>query len=157
MRSGPAPDPNALRRDRDAKDWTKLPAAGREGDAPEWPAEIAEPSLAELAMWRRLWAKPQALVWEADGVHDHVALYVRTFCFVGDGGASAPMLTALRQQADSLLLTIPALHAARYVIAAGPKAGDPDRVEAAKAAHPSRGSARSRLTVVEPAPDADEV
>lgn len=37
-RSGPAPDPNALRRDRktDAK-WTVLSAEGRDGPPPEWP------------------------------------------------------------------------------------------------------------------------
>lgn len=158
-RSGPAPDPNALRRDRDRKDWTQLPAAGRQGDTPDWPAEMEEPSVAELAMWQRLWKTPQALVWEADGVHDAVALYVRTFVHVGQGGASAPMLTAVRQQADSLLLTIPALHAARYVIAGTPMAGpvDPER-EAAMSRHPAkgpRGSARARLTVVTPDPDAD--
>jgi hypothetical protein len=37
-RSGPPPDPNALRRDRkDDAAWIILPAAGRQGDPPEWP------------------------------------------------------------------------------------------------------------------------
>jgi hypothetical protein len=36
-RSGPPPDPQALRRDRDGKNWIVLPAAGRDGPAPEWP------------------------------------------------------------------------------------------------------------------------
>ena len=37
MRSGPAPDPNALKRDRDGKQWAKLPAGGRTGAPPPWP------------------------------------------------------------------------------------------------------------------------
>lgn len=39
VNSGPPPDPNALRRDRreDKAGWTLLPAAGRQGDVPEWP------------------------------------------------------------------------------------------------------------------------
>ena len=39
VNSGPPPDPDALRRDRkeDRAGWTILPAAGRQGDAPEWP------------------------------------------------------------------------------------------------------------------------
>lgn len=47
-RSGPAPDPNALRRTRDAKEWIKLKREGR-GDvpAPEWPLE-PPPEIAAL-------------------------------------------------------------------------------------------------------------
>jgi hypothetical protein len=36
-RSGPAPDPNALRRERDGNTWIDLPAEGRAGPPPEWP------------------------------------------------------------------------------------------------------------------------
>lgn len=39
LNSGPAPDENALRRDRpsDKAGWTVLPASGREAEAPGWP------------------------------------------------------------------------------------------------------------------------
>lgn len=161
VRSGPAPDPNALRRDRDGKDWIQLPYEGRPGDAPEWPAEIPEPSVAETSVWVRLWKKPQALIWEADGVHDTVALYCRTFVACGEADASVARLTFLRQLADSLLLSIPSLHAARYTIKPKPEDRDPvaesmARHPSGKARNPAAGRARSLLTVVEPADDGDE-
>ncbi len=67
-------------------------------------------------MWTRLWRSPQAIVWEADGVHDTVALYVRAFIEAANPEASASARTFVRQLQDSLLLSIPALHAARYTI-----------------------------------------
>lgn len=36
-RSGPPPQFDALRRDRDRRDWIVLPAEGRDGPTPEWP------------------------------------------------------------------------------------------------------------------------
>lgn len=160
VRSGPAPDPSALRRDRDGKDWVQLPYEGRAGDPPPWPEEIPEPSIPELAMWRRLWRKPQALVWEADGVVDNVALYVRAFIASGAEDASVARLTLVRQMGDALLLSIPALHAARYTIK--PKPADP--VEESMARHPAgkgratakkTGGARALLSVA-PEPDLED-
>ena len=62
--SGPAPDPNALRRDRpsDQSEWTNLPAAGRDGPPPSWP--LADVIGNELEVWAREWARPQAVMWE---------------------------------------------------------------------------------------------
>lgn len=133
-RNGPAPSPDALRRVRDVKEWTPLPAEGRQGDPPEWPAYIdGEPSLAEIAMWDRLWHLPQALIWEADHAHDLVALYVRAYVRASHPNAAVTALTVVRQYADTLLLSVPALHAARYVIgnsaglASAARTVDPDR------------------------------
>ena len=159
LRSGPAPDPNALRRERDAKDWIKLPAEGRVGDAPEWPVEHPAPSVGEISMWTRLWALPQALVWEADRGHDMVALYVRTYIDSVQKDAPAARTTQAKQLAEALLLTTPALHAARYTIAspAAPRNGE---VEDSMARHPSsqpkRSGARAMLKVVEPTAHADD-
>lgn len=52
VNSGPAPDPNALRRDRkqDRDGWTTLPAKGREGATPPWPL----PGDLDLAVQRDL-------------------------------------------------------------------------------------------------------
>ena len=56
-RSGPAPDPNALRRDRkDDAAWVVLPAEGFQGDVPEFP--LADGSDAEVQLWVTLWRKP---------------------------------------------------------------------------------------------------
>jgi hypothetical protein len=158
LRSGPAPDPNALRRDREGRDWVKLPHVGRPGDPPPWPEEIPAPTVAEQVMWTRLWHTPQALVWEADGVVDTVALYVRQFIACGAAEASVARLTLLRQLQDSLLLSIPALHAARYTIGAAPVDRDAEAEARSRAAHPAgkKRSARALLTVVEPDPDGDD-
>lgn len=74
-RSGPAPDPKALRRDRDSGDWVDLPAAGREGPAPDWP--LSKATKREVELWEREWARPQAIMWERNHQELEVALYVR--------------------------------------------------------------------------------
>lgn len=124
-RSGSSASPDSLRRERDWGQWTRLPAE-RLGPIPDWPAEVQDPSPDELAMWQRLWRAPQALVWEADGVADTVAMYVRAFLEAAAPGASGNSRTVVRQLQDALLLSIPALHSARYVIdrkLAGARAG----------------------------------
>lgn len=159
LRSGPAPDPHALRRDRDAKDWVKLPAEGRVGDAPEWPVELPTPSVAEISMWTRLWTLPQALIWEADRGHDMVALYVRTYIDSVQKDAPAARTTQAKQLAEALLLTTPALHAARYTIgtAVTPRSdAEQDSMARHPSSQPRRSSgARAKLKVVERTPDAD--
>src|SRR5690242_11707288 len=76
-RSGPAPDPTALRRDRDAGEGTVLPTEGRQGATPDWP--LTEQSVREADLWERVWRMPQALMWERYGQELEVALYVRRF------------------------------------------------------------------------------
>lgn len=152
LRSGPPPDPNALRRDRDGKDWVKLPHDGRQGDTPPWPEEIPDPSVAELAHWQRLWKMPQALIWEADQVFDNVALYVRTFAECAEKDGSVGRRTLLRQMGDALLLSIPALHAARYTIAPAPAVAETPAPVRPNAGRPRKaGGARAILAVVDDA------
>ena len=64
-RSGPAPDPNALRRDRDGETWLTLPAEGRKGKAPAWP--LSKATARESKLWTSEWKRPQALQWERNG------------------------------------------------------------------------------------------
>ena len=110
--SGPAPDPNALRRDRKSDaGWTVLPVSGREGDAPEWP--LTEWTRREEVLWVAFWAKPQAILWEKNGQSFEVALHVRCFAEAELSEAPTALRTLVRQQADALLLTIPAMHSAR--------------------------------------------
>lgn len=113
-RSGPAPDPNALRRDRDSGEWTHLPAAGRTGDAPEWP--LARPRKRELELWTREWARPQAVMWERNGQTLEVALYVRSLVDAEAADAPVAARTLVRQQMDALGLTVPGLRSNRWVI-----------------------------------------
>lgn len=140
-RSGPAPDPNALRRERDAGEWTILPAEGRGGAAPEWP--LTEQSAREAELWERLWKMPQALMWERFGQELEVALYVRRLTEAELMDSRVNLSTLIRQMGDSLGLTTPGMRANRWRIAAE----EPARptVTRKPAARPS---ARSRLKVV---------
>lgn len=139
-RSGPAPDPNALRRERDAGEWTILPAEGRSEAAPEWP--LTEQSPREAELWERLWKMPQALMWERFGQHLEVALYVRRLTEAELMDSRVNLSTLVRQMGDSLGLTTPGMRANRWRIAAE----EPARPAARKPA--ARPSARSRLKVV---------
>jgi hypothetical protein len=140
-RSGPAPDPNALRRDRKSGgEWLTLPSEGRSGDAPPWPLELLSPR--ESQLWESLWMKPVAILWERDQQFEYVAMYVRTFVEAEERGASASYRTLVRQMAGELLLTIPAMHAARVKIASDEVAEKRDE----PAARPK--SARDRMKVV---------
>lgn len=160
--SGPAPDPNALNRARDGKEWTHLPSAGRLAPAPEWPDDIPEPSPAELLRWRTLWATPQALIWEADRIFDQVALYVRVYVEAMQNGAPSTTRTLAKQLQNELLLTVPSMLSARYVVSG---TNESAAIEAAMAGnHPATvtpiagaGSAKSRFTVVQVGPDPSAV
>lgn len=143
-RSGPAPDPNALRRERDQGEWTMLPAAGRVAEPPEWPLEGK--SDREATLWARLWVKPQALMWERLGQELEVALLVRNLAQVELPGAPVNLGTLVRQQQDSLGLTTPGMRANRWrIVAAEPtKTQQPAAVGKSK---PAR-SARDRLELI---------
>ncbi|MFB4320661.1 hypothetical protein [Actinomadura sp. 21ATH] len=142
-RSGPPPDPNALRRERDKGDWVLLPAAGRQGDAPVWP--LTGHSEREADLWGDLWRKPQALMWERYGQEHEVALYVRKFAEVEKPDAPINLGTLVRQMADSLGLTTPGLRCNRWrIVSAAPA----EAVPAPSKAMPKRSSARDRFKVV---------
>lgn len=141
VRSGPAPDPMALRRDRDAGEWVELPASGRAGDLPAWP--LSEPTPRELDLWSVEWRRPQAVMWERNGQALEVAMFVRAVVDAESPRASVSSRTLVRQQMDSLGLSIPGMRAARWRIVdetAAPRAQRP--------AAPARKSARDRLKVV---------
>ena len=134
---GPAPDPNALRRDRkdDQGSWTTLPAEGRIGAPPDWP--LTRPTKRELAQWQREWARPQAVMWERDGQQEEVALYVRTL-IASEAAPDPKLLPILLRQQEALGLSQPGLLRRRWKIAepstaAKKRTNDPDRA-ATKAA-----------------------
>lgn len=104
----------ALRRERDAGEWTHLPAEGYEGAMPAWPME--EQTIRESARWEQLWRTPQALMWKRYGQEYEVALYVRRACEAEQIDAPVALSTLVRQLADSLGLTTPGLRANRWRI-----------------------------------------
>ncbi|MFI6819733.1 hypothetical protein ACIBJE_02125 [Micromonospora sp. NPDC050187] len=154
--SGPPPDPGALRRDR-ATDpgWRVLPVTGRVGPAPEWP--LTEATDRELLLWARVWAKPQAVMWEQLGQVEEVAFYVRRFVVAERPDASSDAVKVLRQMGDALGLTIPGLARNRWQIGGEshqPPHAPPATGTEGQPATPRRalaaGRERGRLKIVKP-------
>jgi hypothetical protein len=105
--SGPPPDPNALRRERDGGDWKTLSAAGRAGDPPSWP--LTRATRREMQIWKREWARPQALEWERNGQELEVALYVRSVRMAEMPKAPTNARVLVKQQQEALGLSLPGL------------------------------------------------
>jgi len=142
-RSGPAPDPTALRRDRDAGEWTILPAEGRQGATPEWP--LPEQTIREADLWDALWRKPQAIMWERYGQEYEVALYARRFSEAEAMDSRVNLSTLIRQMADSLGLTTPGMRANRWRIAVDEVA---ERRETVSTRPAGKRTTRDRFKVV---------
>ena len=146
--SGPPPDPDALRRDRNTdQGWHVLPVTGRPGPAPDWPLTPA--SNREMWHWTRLWKTPQATRWEVLGQHVQVAVYVRRLVAVEEPDATAALGNHVLRLEEGLGLTIPGLARNRWQI------GSQESAPLAQAtgtdgapARRSTASPKSRLSVV---------
>lgn len=97
------------------EDWLTLPSQGRSAPAPEWPLSAA--SDAETALWDRLWATPQAIVWELHQLEFSVAMYVRTFYEAAEPGVPAAMKTAALRMEGELGLSLPGMKSLNWRIA----------------------------------------
>ena len=105
----------AIRNGRDgAKDWTRLPAEGREGDPPEWP--LSRPTARELELWVAEWRRPQAVMWAANGQAVEVALYVRSLKDAEKSAASVAARTLVKQQQEALGVSLPGLARNHWII-----------------------------------------
>lgn len=112
-RSGPAPDPAALRRDRkDDAAWVTLPAEGFAGDVPPFP--LVGGSVVEVDLWSELWRKPQAVMWDRLELKWQVAAYVRAFVESIGENASAGLKTAVLRMEGELGLSLPGMHSLRW-------------------------------------------
>lgn len=115
-RSGPPPDPNALRRSRKSDPaWTKIPAEGRgDAPAPEWP--LVEPSTRELELWEAWWAEPVAVLWEESHALHYVAFTVRMFTEAEQPKARTEDRKSLNQMMANLYMTPDSQLRARILI-----------------------------------------
>lgn len=139
-RSGPPPDPNALRRDRkDDADWLTLPAGVREDEPPEWP--LAGCTAREAELWAKMWAKPQGHAWEKLGLEFEVGLMVRRMAEAELPASHTSTGTLVRQMMDSLGLTVPGMRSNRWKLA------DDELAEKREETAPA-GSSRDRFRVV---------
>lgn len=141
-RSGPAPDPNALRRDRkaDAAGWTTLPAK-HDMAQPDWP--LTKPSRREIELWSSEWSRPQAVMWHRNGSEVDVALYVRRLAEAEAPESSVALSTLVRQLREDLGLSQTGLARHRWRVAADEVAERRGTTE-----KPARASARDRLKAV---------
>lgn len=121
-RSGPAPDPLSRTSLVNGREFTILPLE-HDITVPEYPlpklsqydeyfadgkkirelngAETEAVHEAELAMWARLWAKPQAAMWARLGLADQVAAYVRAYMeSTGQNSNSGLKTAAIRMEAE---------------------------------------------------------
>ncbi|MGW3627294.1 hypothetical protein [Streptomyces sp. NPDC000880] len=143
--SGPAPDPNALRRNRktDQAGWRTLPADGRTGELPEWP--LTEATDREWDIWTDLWAKPQAEMWEDLGQVLEVALFARTLAEAEKPDARVDVKKMVRPYLDSLGLSVAGMLRNRWRIA---PAAELETLPTTEGPAVRRPSARDRLKVV---------
>lgn len=104
-RSGPPPDPNALRRLRsgDSAGWTDILWKPRRGRAPKWP--LADQLEREGELWREIWKDPRAVMWERHGLALKVALYVRKLARAEQPRSSVELLKGLNSDMDDLGLS----------------------------------------------------
>lgn len=109
---GPAPSPNARRRNAGAV-FTVIPSE-RKGRAPAWPLPTPIPS-GMLSTWRKLWRTPMATQWEQLRYPDLVARYVLLLSvFLGKPGSE--LAAELRQMEDRLGLSTLAVLKHRWTI-----------------------------------------
>lgn len=117
-RSGPAPtstDRSHKAKAPDATGWVTLPAAGRDGPAPEFP--LSDPLSRELELWGQLWSKPQATMWEQLHQTFEVAAYVRLLTMAERPDAPVVAWTQVKQFAESLGLSVSGMQRNRWTVA----------------------------------------
>lgn len=136
---GPAPDPDALRRERDQGEWTLLPAGSRSREVMPPAFPLPRPVAREMELWLLMWAKPQSLMWERNGLDFEVAVFVRRFAEAEVAESSVALGTLVRQMSDSLGLTTPGMRNNRWKIVV-------DEVAPRRAAS-AQPSSRDRLRV----------
>ena len=140
-RSGPAPDPDALRRERDGDSWITLPVEGRKGNAPAWP--LSAKSKRETTLWNREWKRPQAVEWERNGQEVEVALYVRSLVAAERLDAPTNLRTLVKQQQEALGISLPGLARNRWKIGEGAVAASSSR------SAPAAAQGRNRFKAVQ--------
>lgn len=139
-RSGPPPDPKAIRNGRAGADWIHLPAKGRTAEAPPW--ALTRATKRELALWAQLWATPQALMWEANGQELEVALYIRSLREAERAGASTSLRNLVLRQQTNLGLNQPGLAYNHWIIS---DSSPEDAAAPARARSAVVSTARDRL------------
>lgn len=146
--SGPAPDTKSLAEGlRIESGVIRTLPRERAGAAPAWP--LSKASARESTVWRQMWKRPQAIVWEEQGSHRQVAMYVRTSVEAEAPGATAALRGLLLRQENDLLLSHASLLRAGFRISVNPSPSPTIASSKPQAARRSVPSSRGRLRAVE--------
>jgi len=146
-RSGPAKDPNALRRQRDGFTLRQIPSAEYTGEVPRFP--LPDKSFDEESLWQYYWKQPQAHVWATEPYRwPTIAMYVRTFVRCADNAnARTADVNSLHRLADQIGLTPAGLKENGWAIAQNEIAAKAE--ERAEGAVPAtQQSAKERLRLI---------
>lgn len=122
-----------------------LPREGRQVPPPLWPLP-GKPSARERQLWAAAWRRPQAVLWEEEGLADLAALYVRKTAEAEMPGSKAATVESSRRLADDLYLTVPAMKRAGVAIA--PPESATTAAATTRSASPRPPSSRERFRVV---------
>ena len=146
--AGRPPDPSSLAESLRIESGTirTLPKQ-RSGSAPAWP--LSKASARESTVWKQMWKRPQAIVWEEQGSERQVAMYVRTSVEAEVPGATAALRGLLLRQENDLLLSHAALLRAGFRISVNPSPAQTVSSSKPQAARRAVPSARGRLRAVE--------
>jgi hypothetical protein len=113
----PLPKTPETRRRTNSAPFHDLPAEGRQGKPPAWPLS-RKATRAEAALWRQVWATPQATQWEPLGYPRIVARYVILLIQAEVEGVQAYVLTEARHLEDRLGLSPKAMRSLGWRIRA---------------------------------------
>lgn len=102
-----------------------------------------------MVVWRQVWKRPQSVVWEEQGSHRQVAMYVRTSVEAEETGASASLRSLLLRQENALLLNHQALLSAGFRVSTQQAAAPAVSSSKPAAARRQVSSSRGRLRAVE--------
>lgn len=139
-RSGPPKDPNSGRSARLGVAFSELPAAGYDGEVPQFP--LPRPTRREVALWVWVWGTPQACVWARESWRWHsVAMWVRTAALCETAKASSADKSSMQRFADDIGLSSAGLARNGWKIAA--------KIEPAEVPAQRPASSRDRFEVID--------
>lgn len=140
------PDGQKVTRNAPKFDWESLPASGRVGPPPKLPP-ARKWTKATRDAWARVWAKPQAVMWDQSGDSMLAWAICHHEILIADdtGKALGPLMAEMRQVEDRHGLNPKALLQLRWRIV------DDEGVAVSEISEAPRGRtpARRRLTVVD--------
>jgi len=139
----PKPDAERVNRNTPAFGWVDLPAAGRQGPPPRLPGKLSEWHPETRAWWKRVWALPQAVMWDQSG--ETMVPWARIMEAVHRGADAIKASVEIRQHQDRHGLNPKAMLQLRWRLVEAV----PEPEVAPRRRRGTASAMKDRLTVVE--------